>query len=55
MPDDYFFCDALHGVCFRMVPTAASYAKAAADCAAQGGHLPVFNTSAKQVGGAASS
>jgi hypothetical protein len=50
MPDDYFFCDALYGVCFRMVPTPASYDKAKEDCLAQGGYLPIYNETAKQVG-----
>jgi hypothetical protein len=35
-----------------MVPTPASYAKAAEDCRARGGYLPVYNESAKQVGAA---
>jgi hypothetical protein len=48
--DDNFFCDACFGVCFLMVPTPASYAKAAEDCMARGGYLPVYNESAKQVG-----
>jgi hypothetical protein len=51
MPDDYFFCDALYGVCFRMVPTPASYDKAKEDCARQGGYLPIYNETAKQVRG----
>ena len=50
MPDDYFFCDALYGVCFRMVPTPASYAASLHDCAKQGGYLPIYNETAKQVG-----
>jgi hypothetical protein len=49
LPDDYFFCDALYGVCFRMVPVPASYVKAKEDCARQGGYLPIYNETAKQV------
>jgi hypothetical protein len=46
---DDFYCDACFNACFRLVTKPASFAAAAADCASQGGHLPVYNTSAKQL------
>jgi hypothetical protein len=48
-PDDYFYCDACFGSCFRMMPTAKTFAAAALDCVDQGGHLPIYNISGKQV------
>jgi hypothetical protein len=48
-PDDYFYCDSCHKACFRMVPTPATFAAAADDCANQGGYLPAYSSQAKQV------
>ncbi len=47
--DDYFYCDSMFRVCFRVVPKAATFADAAADCATQGGHLVVYSSNAKQL------
>ncbi len=47
--DDYFYCDACTRSCFRVIPTPAAFHKAAADCAAQGGSLVTYNSSAKQL------
>jgi hypothetical protein len=49
-PDDYFYCDACFGSCFRMIPEPATYAQAAQSCADMGGYLPFYNSTGKQVG-----
>jgi hypothetical protein len=47
--NEYFYCDACTKSCFRLIPTPASFHKAAEDCATQGGSLVTYTNGSKQL------
>jgi hypothetical protein len=47
--DEYFYCDACTKSCFRLMPTPASFHKAAEDCTTQGGSLVTYTNGSKQL------